>query len=92
MLKEKQGLNRYTVALYVLWDLTVKILLFLEILACEECNNCICHNCYLTYERKAKRNFKCSFCQSETSIFRDYEQQAHSYFDTTGQNGFISVE
>jgi hypothetical protein len=50
--------------------------------------------CYLTYEKKNQHNFRCCFCGSETSKFKDYKQEAHSYFDTTtmGNGGFLSTE
>ena len=34
---------------------------------------------------------KCPFCASEKSYFIDYEKEAHSYFDTTNQNGFLDA-
>ena len=32
---------------------------------------------------------KCPFCNSQTSNYIDYENEAKSYFDTTGKNGFL---
>ena len=65
--------------------------LYLEILACSECTNFICFNCFQGYEKKAKKNLKCPFCASTSSLFIDHELEAHSYFDTTN-NGFLSKE
>lgn len=62
---------------------------YLEILACSECSNCVCLACFLTYAKKTKGNFKCYFCASYESVFKDYEGDAHLYFDTTN-NGFLN--
>lgn len=64
----------------------------LEILACNECMNCLCYTCFENYDIKNienKAKMKCPFCNSTKSLFSDYEMDPHSYFDTTNK-GFLS--
>ena len=45
------------------------------ILACGECNNCLCYACFESYDTKnaeSKTKMKCPFCNSTKSIFSDY--------------------